>query len=469
MKFLMRSDYGESLALALRLIDEGNEVKYSIADVKARDIGDGLVTKAPTFEGAVEWADVVVFDSNVQPLPDEAERVRGVKPVVGSSALSLRLEEDRHYALEQAASVGIETPHCKEFTGPRAWQKAREFVASLRAKDAWVWKPNGEAPCQTYVANDAPELYRMFDYWKRLYEQAEESPSFILTPKIEGVEVSSEMWFNGHNWFLPNHTIERNRLCAGDLGEKTGCAGNVVWLAPTSPLIENLIRPLTPIFEGQYQGAVDVNAIITKDRGPVFLEFTPRFGYDAIFALLNLIKEDFGGLLYAMATGHDWERAVKGEEFAGAVRITVPPFPEGYEGDKAANPSVGVPIFGYNSKKFDNHTSPIEVRLDTDGEEITSGPDGYVFVVSGTGDSPETAMEASYRIAKKVRIPCMRYRNDLAQATQRVYDELLGTGWLRSGSRDRESGTVEIFGNHRSRGHERSYGNSKSGSRGITF
>ena len=436
MKFLIRSDYGESLALALRLLDEGNEVKMAISEVKARDIGDGLVTKAVSFEGAVQWADCVVFDSNASPLPDEAERVRPFRPVVGSSALSLRLEEDRNFALGEARKAGLVVPECKEFSGPRAWQKAREFVMTLKEEEAWVWKPNGEAPAQTYVAHDASELYRMFDYWKKLYEQAEETPSFILTPKIDGVEVSTEMWFNGHNFCLPNHTIERNRLMPGDLGEKTGCAGNVVWLAPDSRLARELVTPLAPLLQGKYYGPVDVNAIIEEgSETPVFLEFTPRFGYDAIFAFMELIEDDMGGLLYAMATGHDWNGKVS-ENFAGALRIHIPPFPEGHDEGKESNPSIGVPIFGYNPDKFNRHIQPIEVRLNADGEPITSGPDGYAFVVSDLGDNPVDAMEAAYKQAKRLRIPCMRYRNDLSDMIGEVYGQLENTGWLEAKGQD---------------------------------
>lgn len=434
MKFLIRSDYGESLALALRLMNEGNEVKFSIDEVKARDIGDGLVLKPPTFEGAIQWSDIVVFDSNAGTLPQEAERVRAVRPVVGSSALSVKLEEDRQYAMQEASKAGLVVPDSKEFSGPRAWSKAREFIGSLRTKDAWVWKPNGEAPCQTYVADSAEELYRMLDYWKRLYEQAEETPSFILTPKITGVEVSTEAWFNGHNFSLFNHTVERNRLFDRDRGEKTGCAGNVVWLSAGSRLGRDLLLPLAPLLQGKYNGPVDVNAIIDeKTNEPVFLEFTPRFGYDAIFAFMELIESDMGGLLYSMATGHDWNGKLK-EGFAGALRVHIPPFPEGHEGNPASNPSIGVPIFGFNPDKFNRHISPIEVKLDVDGDPVTSGPDGYVFVVSNTGDTPLQAMEAAYKQSDQIRIPCKRHRADLPESIQKVYDDLENTGWLESES-----------------------------------
>ena len=447
MKFLIRSDYGESLALALRLIDEGNQVKFSIAEVKARDIGDGLVEKPTTFESGVQWADLVVFDSNAAPLPDEAERVRPYRPIVGSSALSVRLEEDRQFAIETARKAGLTVPDSKAFDGPRAWQRAREFLGSLKGGESWVWKPNGEAPAQTYVSHDVPELYRMLDYWKHLYEQAEETPSFILTPKIDGVEVSTEMWFNGHNFFLPNHTIERNRLMAGDLGEKTGCCGNVVWLSPDSKLARELVLPLQAVLKGKYNGPVDVNAIIETGEGggPVFLEFTPRFGYDAIFAFMELIKDDMGGLLYAMATGHDWDGAIEEAVFAGAVRVHVPPFPEGHDGDAASNPSIGVPIFGYNPDKFSKHVNPIEVKLDVDGQPVTSGPDGYVTVLSGLGESPEAAMQNVYQRTKSLRIPCMRYRNDLAEAIQTVYDDLERTGWLEAGLGQQPT-VIDLFG-----------------------
>ena len=350
------------------------------------------------------------------------------------------------FGLEFAKKAGLHTPDVKEFKGPRAWQRAREFLEGRKKNEAWVWKPNGEAPASTYVASEIPEMYRMMEYWQKLYSGYHEQPWFILTAKIEGEEISTEGWFNGRDFYCHNQTLERNKFFDHDHGEKTGCSGNVVFLTPDDPLFAELIAPIGPSLAGKYWGPIDVNAIIERESNtPIFLEFTPRFGYDAIFALTELV-DDMGKLLHATATGQVWEPSEgwPKKPFGGAVRVHIPPYPEPPEGEDDTR-AEGVPIFGWNPDKYDRHVHPIEVRLNIDGEPETSGPDGYVMVVSDSGDSPEESMIKCYKRIDGVKIPNMRYRGDLAEAIEEVYGKVVETGWLadgKSGARD----FADVFG-----------------------
>src|SRR5258708_2242891 len=101
MKFLLLTGCGESLPVALRLMDEGNDVIFALseeADKTYRKIGDGMVDKGE-FKDYIKWADCIIFDSNIFQLPQEAEmcRSKGI-PTIGSSNLSGFLENDRAYA-----------------------------------------------------------------------------------------------------------------------------------------------------------------------------------------------------------------------------------------------------------------------------------------------------------------------------------------------------------------------------------
>ena len=119
MKILLRSGCGESLAIAMRLEAEGNIVRFAISD-EADDeyscIGDGLVEKAEYDQKNVDWADVIVFDSNVFNLPYEAETMRkhGYH-VVGSSHFAGQLENDRSFAIQVAKEAGSDVPQIREF------------------------------------------------------------------------------------------------------------------------------------------------------------------------------------------------------------------------------------------------------------------------------------------------------------------------------------------------------------------
>lgn len=438
MKFLVRSGWGESLALARRLEAEGNEVRFSVIEPTARDVGNGLIQKTRDFPAAASWADVVVFDSNEFTMPRESERLRSAnRLVVGSSHFSATLENDRAAAMQLASDASLNVPEFMDFVGRKAFQQARDFLSGQDEDDGWVWKPNDGSIASTYVSNDVPEMLRMLSYFEHLYatqKGPEKVPfDFILTPKIEGTEVSTEAWFNGSSCYLVNQTLERNRFCNKDLGEKTGCAGNVVWCYGDNEscvLFKELIDPIVPFIKGKYNGPIDVNVMIEKEsNAPVFLEFTPRIGYDAIFSLMHLV-DDMGSLLYATARGDKWSGRFLTDQFAGAVRVNIPPYPEHEEGRAA-----GVPVFGFDPSKVRRSISPCEVRLNPQGDVETSGPEGYVFVVSAVGGDVASSIANAENTIKEIKVPLMRYRTDLSDRCTEVYGDLVSSGWVREAGR----------------------------------
>lgn len=430
MKILLRTGCGESLPVALRLQDEGHYVKFAMADEAEdyQELGEGLIEKAKYDAKTVAWANMIVFDSNIFDLPKEAEFARkGGKLVVGSSLLSGQLENDRALAVQTAKSAGLSVPEYKEFSGDGAWAKAETFLSTLDKSAKMVWKPNGEAPASTFVSESLDEIIQMLPYWEKLFADHGQKPSFILTDKTEGEEISTEGWFNGKEFYLPNHTLERTRFFDGDHGEKTGCAGNVVWQGRT-PLFDELFKNLVKVFGGKYAGPVDVNVIIEKKSNkPTFLEFTPRFGYDALFGLMELLQSDLGELFYNCASGKEWKGAV-GNDFSGAVRVHVPPYPEPTAEDDYNRP-VGLPMFGFPLNDKVRNFYPVEV-MRKEGSLFTSGPDGYIAVVAARGATPEQAMEGAYKLVDKIRIPTMRYRMDLGSKLQEVFDTIKATGWI---------------------------------------
>lgn len=430
MKFLLRTGCGESLPVALRLMDEGNQVVFAMseeADKTYAKIGEGLVVKGE-FGKTLDWADCVIFDSNIFQLSKEAElcRSKGI-PTIGASELSGRLENDRAFAVEVASGAGLQVPDYEAFHGKNAWDVARKYIETLQPDTRWVWKPNGESPVSTFVSDSVEQLQRMLIYWKALYEEHNEVPNFIITKKIEGQEISTEGWFNGVEFYVPNHTLERTRFFDGDHGEKTGCAGNVVW-SHDGPLFHTLIEPMREILRGKYNGPLDVNAIIDEETNePIFLEYTPRFGYDALFGLMQILNSDLGELFFNIAKGLNWTGNVRGD-FAGMVRLHIPPYPEP-PSDKDKQRPVGLPIEGIKLHDKVGPFYPVEVFAEEDAL-ATSGPDGYVLVVGGNGDSPKIAMDSAYRRADGVTIPCVRYRLDLAEKLEEVYHLIKLTGWL---------------------------------------
>lgn len=434
MKFLFRSSDALCLPQALRVKAEGNKVKLSVHRPEFDKMGDGLIDKSVSFDRDVEWADVVIYDVQDGPLFEEADEVRKQKPTLGACAFGRQLEHDRKFGLDFARTHGVKCPDMTEFSGSLAFVKAREFLRAKDRKIDWVLKVNGKAPegVGTFVSKDGRSgALRMLEHWEAMYKSESIKPDFVISQKIDGCEISTEAWFNGHDFYLPNHTIEKNKLFPGDLGEKVGCCGNVVWAVNRdSPLVQKLLVPLIgDLAAAKFVGPLDVNVILEKGiNEPVFLEYSPRFGYDAIFSLMELVPE-FGQFLYEVAQGQPASSITK-DEFVGDVRLHIPPFPA--KGSKdASEECVGVPIFGLKTT-HDPHFHLVEVMLNANDELVTSGPHGYVMSVSGTGSTPRYAQEDAYKNLEAIHIPNMRYRNDLVDAIGEVYDKIESTGWLSS-------------------------------------
>jgi phosphoribosylamine-glycine ligase len=440
VKFLLR---GKCLGLALRLVQEGNSVM--ISDPFSKNTGKGLVD-ITEYEQGMEWADVVIFDINDGDLPEEAEtlRKRG-KLVVGSSKFAGDIENDRKIGADIAREAGIRVEPFYSFEGKTAFEKAREFVTTQNKEIHWVWKSNDSSPEDppTYVGSDVETFDRMLIHYQAFYEEKKRTPSFILTKKVEGLEVSTEGWFNGRQFFLANHTIEKNRLFNNDLGPKTGCSGCTVW-ADESRLWHKLIPGLAKALAGKYCGPVDVNAIIEKESNePVFLEFTPRFGYDALYAFMELFQGEMGGLLYALAK----QQLVQGqlrEGFASTIRLYIPPYPHD---SKYKTETLGVPIVGYDPNKYSPHVAPCDVMLDDDYEVIAVG--AQLFSISDVGSTVKESFEKAYQRVKKIEIPEMGYRTDLASVTQKCYDDLIKTNWFKNLGSKRKLTFNEVLANGR--------------------
>ena len=101
--------------------------------------------------------------------------------------------------------------------------------------------------------------------------------------------------------------------------------------------------------------------------------------------------------------------------------ITTPPFP--YYRELIDEP-VGLPVMfeGALSPSECEHLHYGEVGL-RDGALVTSGTSGCTLVVTGTGDTVESARDAANGLADKVIIPNARFRRDIG--TRLIDGELI--------------------------------------------
>lgn len=412
MKFFFISEGGDGAGLALRLQEEGHDVRIWFRDDETSFNCKGLVTPDDGFE--IDLDTIIVADCTGSGIICDSYRNAG-HFVLGGSGVADALESDRELASRVFREAGIETPETQYFND---WEQAREYVETSKAK--LVFKPEGDLSgvVPSYVSSDSEDMLGMLEFYQG--QQPATVPAFALQSFIEGTCVSSEAWFCSEGFITPfNHTIERKQLMNDDLGPSGGCTGNVVWSCAdceTCPICKATLWPLERFLkEVHYVGPIDVNTVVGDD-GIFALEFTPRFGYDATPTLLRaLLTSPLGVFLASVATGECREMSLL-PGFATGVRVTVPPWPsERFHADP------GLPLRGL--KDFEKFY-PYNVMRGEDVGYVTSGGYGITGISLGYGDSIDDSFADAYKLAKKLRLPDKQYRSDLAEVCSKDFRKL---------------------------------------------
>jgi len=406
MRFLFLSETGDGLGLALRLKDGGHTVGVHIKDKRSKLNYEGLLYKPNDWQKDFLTKDtIVIFDSNGGGKTGDRLRSQGYAVFVGS-VFADQLEYDRDVAFEYMKQVGIKLPYYEAFYD---WQSARDFVR--RNDQKWVFKASGELvkdhSVKSYVASDAEDMVRMLDFYESV---ATHAPDFELQEFMAGVAISTEGWFNGHEFMRPfNHTVERKQSQNDNIGPSGGCAGNLVWAwtLGSNHVIEEGIARLAPVLEEfGYVGPCDLNTIVNQD-GVWALELTPRFGFDALPAFLELFEGDPGEFLASLCRmEHPKDMNLK-PGFGSALRLNVPPYPS-----EQFVHAGGLPIRGFE-REDRAHTFFYDVMLNDKNQLVTSPAYGAVVALTGWGLGPLAAFEGPLALAKRAKVPDKMYRTDM--------------------------------------------------------
>ena len=281
--YLFISKNGDSYPIAQRIIEEGHKVTFYNNELSS--VGQGIINVPPirakliSPEGVINRGvvslllkpepDCVVMDMVGKGFGKLAEELKHKFPLIGGSLWGEHIELDRPYGSKVMKLVGINTPPTFRFND---YSKAIRFVEEH--PKAWVYKPSGnECTTTTYVSEDGDGMIGMLEYY------AGEHDEFELQERVYGIEVSSELWFNGKDVVNVNYTMEEKRLMEGNLGPQTGCMGSAVWIGTQkSKLYREGVGKIVPsLRKVGYRGPIDLNTIITKDE-LYGLEWTARFG-----------------------------------------------------------------------------------------------------------------------------------------------------------------------------------------------
>jgi phosphoribosylamine---glycine ligase len=429
---------GEHVALGdmyLRLAAAGHEVRVYVNERDARDIMDGMIHRVDRWKDHLDWVreagpdGVIVFETASHGRLQEKLRADGFN-VIGNSVYGQRLEEDRPFAQEVLAGLGMRTAAMRRFHDFDA------AIAHVRARPArYVFKMNGTgfASFRNYVGetDDGDDVIALLEVQRSRWKTIDETPDFVLMDHVRGVEVGVGAYFNGRDFLRPACLDwEHKRFFNGDLGELTGEMGTLVTYEGAETFMAATLGRMAPaLAAGGYVGYVNLNTIVNDD-GVWPLEFTTRFGYPG-YAILDALHPADGGwgeILSLMVTRERLDFAALPGWAVGVV-LTVPPFPYSYHYDQL---SKGAPISFARGMTDDErsrlHYAEVAMR---DGRLVTSGSVGYVMVATGAGPTVPEAQRAAYDLARKVQVPNVRYRTDIGDKfVAREWAEMVRLGWM---------------------------------------
>jgi phosphoribosylamine--glycine ligase len=411
--------------IAWMVVKEGQAVKYFIESESEKSIGDGFVPKVDAWEPHVDWADVIVFD-DVLGMGEKAQKLRAAgKHVVGGTAYTDRLEDDRSFGQEELKRNGVSIIPFQEFTD---FDSAIKYVEDNPS--AYVIKPSGEAQNIKRLLfvgreDDGKDVVHVLQSYKAVY--ADTVKVFQLQRRVRGVEVAVGAFFNGKEFMQPiNVNFEHKLLFPGDIGPSTGEMGTCMyWSGPNRIFKATLAKLEARLAEEGYVGYIDVNCIV-NGQGIYPLEFTARFGYPTISIQADSLSMPLSDFILGMADGTLQTFKFK-RGFQIGVRVVVPPFPFNDPKTFEANSKDRVVIFrrpNYEGIHIE------DVKL-VKGEWLITGNTGVVLIVTGQGISVKQAQAQVYQRLNNILIPNMYYRKDIGDRWFEDHDKLHTWGYLR--------------------------------------
>lgn len=412
---LLISKQGDGIPLALRLAEEGHIVKVYIKEKRAKPSLAGYRNpKTIDKAGSPDQYDFILFDmAGMGQVADKL--IKQDRFVIGGGLLNDKLELDRAYGGKICTTLtGLKMPNSILLKSKE--QLLKKLESSTVPS---VIKPLNNAPSGlTLVGMDGNRNLSSI-----VRTRADELLPCLVQDKIDGVEVSTEGWFNGEEFKCFNHTIEYKRFMEGDHGQNTGCMGNVVWACEEDELVKQALLPLTQFLKrARFVGPLDVNCII-QENDAYFLEWTPRFGYDAIQAYTELIKGSLFDFLWRFASQDDLPDFR--EDYGIAVRLSIPPYP----GKEDIRKLAGMQVLDIQDGAR-NHLFLADVKKEED-EEVVAGVDGVIGSATARGSSITSARQRVYRTVNNCVIhPDVQFRQDIGAAVESKIEKLKVWGWL---------------------------------------
>ncbi len=395
--YLIFSKEACGCSLATKLEREGNRAVVYINDVDKRSVGEGIVEKA-------KLKDQIIGDNG-----------------------SLDL-----YSLSSLLSQT--NPDCVVFDGV---DKGFGKVADIIHKDkpaigACLW---GEV-CGTDPLYNK-KIMRMVGI--STVDDAEENE---LGDFINGVEITSEVWFNGNDVLNVNYTMEERSLMEGGIGPEVIGMGSVVWNGnkKSKLFVDGVGKFIDTLHKLSYKGPINLKAIIVKDK--LFgVEFSTGFKYNNFFVLNELMNDKLGDVLYGFATGVVNRMSMR-EGYGMGVNFAVLPFPLPLTNHKELRHEICRDKVIQGIDDFNLKHMWMGDMYKKEDQYLCSGVSGMLGTITTRSDVPgdrnysqgqnpvREVQRRCYRTLSNINVSGMMYRRDIGERLARDRAQLESWGWL---------------------------------------
>jgi phosphoribosylamine--glycine ligase len=411
MRFLGIGDTCDLGALYGRLVEDGHDVRVSIAEPLARGTMAGIVPQTEDWGAELPWVreggrDGIILFENVakgRGSVQDALRADGFQ-VIGGSAFGDRLETDRAYAQTVLAGIGLSIAGVWEFS---AAEPALAFLAERPGRYVLKFSGEGFGASDNYIGRlpDGRDVAAML---RARLQDREEPARFILMEHLDGIEMGVGAYFDGERFIEPACLDwEHKRFFPGDMGELTGEMGTVVTYTRTGRFFELTLARMAPLLrENGYLGYINLNTIVNS-RGIWPLEFTCRLAIRASPSSTRCRRPP------GPSSSEAWRRA--------RAPLSHPTGLLGRNRTDDASLSVHAPpgrgsrwpAGAVRGRADARRSAELPARRDRarpSGNLVTSGIYGWTAVVTGIGPTVAAACDEAYALADRVLVPDLRFR-----------------------------------------------------------
>lgn len=425
MKVLIIGSGGREHALAWKISQSPELTRLYAAPGNAgiSQVAECVDLKPTDLDGLLQFAQSEKIDLTV--VGPEVPLVAGIVNKFQDAGLRIfgptqdlaMLEGSKAFAKLKMEKYGIPTAPFEIFNHI---DEARHYI--VEADFPLVIKADGLAAGKGVVICDTShEALKAINEMMSGTAFGEAGKTVVIEQKVEGEELSLLALTDGETIIPLATSQDHKRAYDFDRGPNTGGMGayspcplvsdekfrEIVDLT-VRPMIQGLAKDGTP-----YRGLLYAGIMLTKDQGPVVLEYNCRFGDPEAEAVLPRLKSDLLPVLHQIASG---KLTVRDLEWHDQACITVVIASGGYPGFY----KIDYPIQGCEAASKMPQTAVFHAgtKQGPHGELLTAG--GRVLAVSAWGDNLRQAQEKVYQAVSRILFKESFFRRDIGRRALEV-------------------------------------------------